>query len=50
MDDFSLQQMENSIVFDETLGHYKVQPPWRKGRPEAAKTLGEVDSFTNALA
>ena len=50
MDDFSLQQMENSIEFVETLGHYKVQPPWREGREEAAKTLGDVDSFANAHA
>ena len=50
MDDFSLQQMKNFIEFDETLGHYKVQPSWRKGRSEAAKTLGEVDSYANAHA
>ena len=47
-DNFSLKQMEESIVFDETIGHYKVALPWREGRDEAIKVLNKVNSYENA--
>ena len=49
-DDFALKQMEESIRFDESIGHYKVALPWRDGRSEATKVLGKYDSRANAMA
>ena len=50
MDEYSLKQMQDSIVFDKELGHWQVALPFREGRFEAAKILGQVDSYANAKA
>ena len=47
-DEFALKQMEDSVSFDETIGHYRIALPWREGRSEAAKILSSVDSYSNA--
>lgn len=47
-DDFSLEQMENSIELDPTLGHYKVAIPWKEGRSAAARIFENIDSYSNA--
>ena len=43
-DNHAVSQLEDTIVFDDGLGHYVVGLPWVKSRTEAAKTLNSVNS------
>ena len=46
----SLKIMEESIVENESTGHYRVALPWIHGRAKAAEILNSVDSYANARA
>ena len=47
-DDFSKEQLDNTMTFDTQIGHYKVGLPWREGREAAMMDLNGVDSYANA--
>ena len=49
-DEFSLEQMEKGITFNENLGHYEVPLPYIEGRMAATEIFKECNSFDNAKA
>ena len=47
-DEFSLEQMENTIRKNPKTGHYIVGLPWRLGRQETADLFGTIDFYAGA--
>ena len=48
-DRYAIQQMQDTIQFDEMEGRYHVGLPWVKGRTAAAMKLNRLNSRENAL-
>ena len=49
-DEYAMKQMEETIRFDEEIGHYRVGLPWKTSRAEAAKKLNGINSSKSALS
>ena len=49
-DEWSLQQMEESLTFNTETNHYSVGLPWRLGRGETAEIFKTVDFYSAALS
>ena len=47
-DDFSKEQLDNTMTFDSQIKHYRVGLPWREGREAAMMALNGIDSYANA--
>ena len=47
-DEFSLAQLEDTMVFNESSGHYRVGAPWRLGREKTAEIFENVDYYASA--
>ena len=47
-DDYSREQMEESVKFDINSGRYTVALPWRNGRAEAARRFALTNSYSTA--
>ena len=45
----AVKQMENTIVFDKELGHYRCGVPWADDCDSAARRLSKLDSAPNAI-
>ena len=48
-DAHAIKQMEDTIQFDESIGHYRVGLPWKRSREAAAERLNPIDSSGHAL-
>ena len=48
-DKYAINQMEQTIRFDESIKHYRVGIPWRKSREAVAERLNKIDSSGHAL-
>ena len=48
-DEYGLQQMKDSIVYDENEKRYQIALPWLLGREETAEIFKNVDFYSNAL-
>ena len=49
-DVYAMKQMEESIHFDEEIGHYRVGLPWKTSREEVAEKMNKVNSSKTSLA
>ena len=49
-DRYGLEQMKNSITFDEQAKRYQIALPWQLGREETAKLFKDIDFHANALS
>ena len=49
-DEWSLQQMKDTLTFNGETGHYSVGLPWRLGRGETAEVFKNVDFYSAALS
>ena len=47
-DEYSLEQMKNSIVMNPKTGHYKIALPWLLGREKTAEIFSKIDFLSNA--
>ena len=47
-DEFSLAQLEETMVFNESSGHYRVGVPWYLGRERTAEIFENVDYYSSA--
>ena len=45
----AMKQLEETIKFDEEIGHYRVGLPWKKSRQEAAKILNPIETKQPSL-
>jgi hypothetical protein len=48
-DKFAMEQIENTVKFDESSGHYSCGLPWVNGRAAAAENLDAEVSKWNAM-
>ena len=47
-DEYSLDQIRQSIYFDKNTKHYSTALPWKFGRKEAAKAFSQVNTYSYA--
>ena len=48
-DEYSLEQMQDSVSFNKQTGHYRVALPWRYGRSKTAENFKTVDTYGMAM-
>ena len=49
-DKIAMKQMEDTIYFDEEIGHYRVGLPWKTSRKEVVEKMNGINSSGTSLA